>query len=73
MNEKSYFVFRDPPHLIKSARNYLLNGDVKIPGSELFAKWSHLKKLYSSIDCKNSFKLAPKLTENHVCDLKRSS
>ena len=72
VNERSYFVYRDPPHLIKSARNYLLNGDVKIPQSRIIAKWAHLNELHA-IDCKNSFKLAPKLTENHVCGLKRAS
>ena len=31
LNGKSYYVLRDPPHLIKNCRNYLLKGPVHVP------------------------------------------
>ena len=72
IDDKWYFVICDPPHLLRSSRNYLLNGDVKVPGTKASAKWSHICQLHS-LDSKNSFKLAPRLTEKHIYDLNRSS
>ena len=52
IGNKTYFVHRDPPHLLKSARNYLLNGEVKVPGFSDSARWSHIQQLHAINDKK---------------------
>lgn len=71
IDSRSYFVHRDPPHLLKSARNYLLNGNVRVPGFEEAASWSHIQDMYS-IDVKNSMRLVPKLSQKHLLDIKHA-
>lgn len=69
INGKSYFTFKDPPHLIKSARNFLHKEPVKMPGCSSSAKWSHLIHLYN-IDSKISVKYSPRLGRKHLYDIK---
>ena len=69
IGNKAYFVHRDLPHLLKSARNYLLNGEVKVPGFSDCARWSHIQQFHA-IDVKNSMKLAPRSSSKHVLDIK---
>ena len=68
----SYLVFRDPPHLLKSARNFLLNGDVKVPGFDVPATWKHLIDFHR-LDSARSVRLAPRISDKHLLDLKFSS
>ena len=65
---KKYLVMRDPPHLLKNARNFLERNAVKVPGFTAPARWDHVKFLFH-LDSKSSLKLAPKLTSQHVEDL----
>jgi len=65
---KSYFIHRDPPHLVKNARNFLHKGPVKVPGQSGKASWTHLEKLYA-MDKVNSLKIVPKITSRHVGEL----
>ena len=69
-NSSKYYVFRDPPHLLKNARNLLLSKKgIRVPGHPGLASWNHIEALYTH-DSKNSFKMAPKLTEKHKFGLK---
>jgi hypothetical protein len=69
LGTKYYFVLRDPPHLIKNARNFLERGAVKVPGSPGKAKWEHIQQLYDK-DSQASLRIVPKLTEQHISGLK---
>ncbi len=72
--EKPYFVYEgmkihvtcDAPHLIKSARNALLEHDIIVPTG--LASWDHIRALYEH-DRKQLVRLTPKLTAYHI-DLK---
>lgn len=68
-NNNSYFVYKDPPHLLKNARNFLLKGHVIMPDGQPPAKWTHLMQLYNK-ECNRSLKFAPRLTRKHLYDLK---
>jgi len=72
VNNKKYFVIRDPPHLLKSARNFLEKDDVSVPDYDTKASWRHIVQLHD-IDSKNSMRLVPKLTRQHVSGLKFAS
>ena len=65
----NYYVIRDPPHLLKSARNFLLSRPVNVPGFDVPANWSHIKQVYEE-DLQRSHRLAHKLTENHVSNVR---
>ena len=73
MDGKRYFIYRDPPHLLKNARNLLAKKkfDIKVPGfgSTVRAKWEHIEKLHER-DERNSLKLAPKIKGRHIYNLK---
>ena len=69
MDNHSYLVFRDPPHLLKSARNFLLNGDVSVPAFNAFASWKHLTDFFK-LDNLRTIKLAPRITAKHLFELK---
>ena len=73
-NDKSYYVYRDPPHLLKNARNYLSKPKtvVSVPEVTGNATWDHIRKLLER-DERNSLKYAPKLKRDHVDGLKFSS
>ena len=71
-NNQSYFVHKDPSHLLKCARNLLMKKDVYVPGEQGKASWSHIEKLHE-IDTKNSLRLCPKLTDKHIHGLKFGS
>ena len=64
----AYFVCRDAPHLIKSARNYLLHGDVKIPGCKHMAKWTHITALQEQANA-CSLNMIPKLRDRMVSNI----
>ena len=66
--DKEYLIYRDPPHLIKCARNFLEKHEVKLPNNNT-AKWSHITNFFSS-NRKNSMLLAPKLTDHHLFNIK---
>lgn len=70
LGDKSYFIHKDVPHLLKNSRNFLLNGAVNVPGYPTkAAEWEHIEKLFET-DVKNSFKLVPRITRKHVYKLK---
>ena len=71
MDGKSYFVLRDPPHLIKCARNFLEKSDVRVPNFGM-ASWKDIRRLHE-YDEKRSLKLCPRLTHRHVNDLRFAS
>ena len=60
LNDKKYIVCRDPPHLIKNARNFLLKGEVRMPGFEETAKWKHITELQEMNEA-CSLNMVPKL------------
>ena len=63
VNDKTIFVFYDPCHLLKSARNVLEKNTVHCDKS--IATLEHIKRLYS-LDAKRRYRLAPRLTSQHV-------
>ncbi len=54
----------DPPHLLKSTRNCLLN--YRISSSRGTASWDDLVALFEE-DKKGDFRLCPKLSNRHFC------
>ena len=68
---KDYFVFKDPPHLIKNSRTFLLNNNIivssKLPKP---AEWKHLQAYYEKSRRSGSLVYAPKLTHKHLYNLK---
>ena len=60
---RKVFVTPDPPHLLKSARNALLDHNIMTENGE--ASWRHLEALYQH-DRKQQYRLAPKLTLEHI-------
>ena len=69
IDDKRYFVHKDPPHLIKNARNFLEKNNVHVPGNSGTASWKDVEGLYE-IDSKNTLRLCPKLTDKHIHGLK---
>lgn len=72
IGDASCVVIKDPPHLLKSARNFLLNGNVTVPGYTSQACWKHLQDVYSQ-DSLRSLKCLPKISKQHLYDLKFSN
>ena len=80
-HEKSnkLLVLRDPPHLIKNARNFLLRTepndtldhkkgdfmDVKVPDFPTPASWNHIIEVYEK-DCVSSLRMLGKIRQDHV-------
>ena len=62
---KSYYIYRDAPHLLKNSRNCLEKIDIAIPGSRYHASWRKIKEFHK-LDSGNSLQIAPKLTQMHV-------
>ena len=69
VDDKKLYVYRDPPHIIKNARNFLEKSPVHVPNCYGKASWSHLQQLYH-LDLENSIRHAHKLTETHLSNLK---
>ena len=67
-----YFVYKDPPHLLKCARNFLESNPVHVPECSGQARWSHIEQLQCK-DSVHSLKLVPKLTLHHVHGLHHGS
>ena len=67
IGNKTYFIHKDPPHLLKNARNVLLNHYVYLEEGQ--ASWKDITTFYEK-NRNNSLILAPKLTENHLYNLK---
>ena len=63
IGDKTMFVFFDPCHLLKSARNVLEKNNVQ--NGDCNAKWEHIKSLYD-LDAKRSYRLAPRLGSQHI-------
>ena len=63
--EKVYFMY-DPPHLLKSVRNNLLNHPITVDGKE--ANWEHIKQLYLDEQARGHVrtKAAGRLTKEHI-------
>lgn len=61
VNEQKIFYFFDPPHLIKAARNNLLNNIIK--SGDKTMSWQHIEELYE-IDKENINRLVPKLAQD---------
>ncbi|XP_065669453.1 uncharacterized protein LOC136088759 [Hydra vulgaris] len=59
---KVYIIF-DPPHLIKSVRNNLIQHDIL--SDDKIISWKHLQELYN-LEKVNALRLAPKLTDCHL-------
>ena len=72
IDSKVYFIYKDPPHLLKCARNYLYRGDVSVPGFSDKAKWSHIIQFHD-MDSKNTLRIAPRLTDHHLTNLHRAN
>lgn len=72
VGSKTYYVHRDPPHLLKNARNYLEKADVSVPNMGNKASWRHIIELYKK-DSQSSLRMVPKLTERHIFNLRFSS
>ena len=68
LNNKTYYVCKDPPHLVKNARNYLNKGPIKVPGIEGLAEWKHVVELYD-MNNESSMKITPRLTGEAVSGL----
>lgn len=66
---KPYLICKDAPHLLKSARNFLYNKEVHVPGFTHTAKWSHITTLHGMVQ-RNSLRMAPKLTKKKISNLK---
>ena len=68
---KQYLDYKDPPHLLKCSRNFLLNQEVYIPNfsKDKQAKWSHLVDLFK-LNSMHNLVLAPKISRKHLFDLK---
>ena len=63
MNGKMYFAMYDPPHLLNSVRNNLMNYDFEFDNK--VAKWAHIEEFFKQ-DQTLPTKLAPKRTEKHL-------
>ena len=63
-SEEPVFFMYDPPHLIKSLRNALMNYDIGF-GDGSIASWNFLKTLWS-LDTARSLRLVPRLTAKHI-------
>ena len=63
VNDKTVFVFYDPCHLLKSARNVLERNTVH--SGKNVATWEHITSLYS-LDARRNYRLAPRLSSQHV-------
>jgi len=64
VNGQKILYFFDPPHLIKAARNHLLNNVIK-SGNKILS-WQYIKKLFK-IDKENTNRLVPKLShDTHI-------
>lgn len=68
----SYIVHRDPPHLIKNARNFLHSKPVNVPFYTYPAKWEHLVDLFI-LDQRSSLQLAPRLSSKHLFEIRFQS
>ncbi len=62
-NQRKIFVTPDPPHLLKSARNALLDHKILTVDGE--AQWSDIANFFSW-DTRQMSRLAPKLTVQHI-------
>lgn len=60
VSEKQYFIMFDPPHLLKSIRNNFFKYNVEF--GNYAASWDDIVKMHS-IDSKNMFRCARKITE----------
>lgn len=61
--EPVFFLY-DPPHLLKSLRNALVNHDIEFSDG-MVAFWSYIKALWS-LDSSKSLRLVPRLSSKHV-------
>lgn len=64
---KKVFYFFDTSHLIKAARNNLMNHEVHFDNK--IADWKYIESIYHS-EKDNINKLAPKLTKSHIYPLR---
>lgn len=64
-NGKPYFYLFDSPHLLKSIRNNLRKHVIEFGNQQERACWEHIAKLYD-LDSKQHYRLAPRLTKQHV-------
>jgi len=72
IDNNKYYVLRDPPHLLKNARNFLETKDVYVPGHAGKASWMHIKQLHE-LDQVSSLKKIPKVTDVMISGLKFGS
>ena len=70
IENKTYLVYKDPPHLLRCSRNFVLNNEVNVPKFDNHkAKWSHLVNLLKLNEV-NNLVLAPRITNKHLFGLK---
>ena len=58
------FFMYDPPHLMKSMRNALMNYDIGFDGDSI-ASWNFIKALWT-LDTARSLRLVPRLAAKHI-------
>ena len=62
-DNRKIFVMLDPPHLLKNTRNNLKKTGFMVDGQ--LVKWDYIERFYYT-DCKNSVRMAPKLSQKHI-------
>lgn len=68
--KRKIYAFFDPPHLIKSVRNVLLKNDLDTQDG--IVSWRVIEAIYH-IDRQNVVRMCPKLTKDHIINIKRST
>ena len=69
LEDQRYLICRDPPHLLKNSRNFLLKAPVYIPGFAKPAEWAHIVAMFK-VDQKNTLSIAPRLSNEHLYNIK---
>lgn len=64
VKDQKIFYFFDPPHLLKLTRNNLMSNYFEFEGEK--TNWKYIQQFYDA-DSKLFFRLAPKLTDFHLC------
>ena len=64
INGKNIIILPDVPHILKSTRNIIHNGNT-INTAEGVVCWSHIRKTFN-LNFGKSFSLIPKVTELHI-------
>ena len=63
-NSRKFWVFFDPPHLLKCIRNNLHKYWIKFGLDDFCARWEHLQEFWS-LEKKGEIRLCPKVSDRH--------